>query len=239
MEQESILKKIKGLMDKANSTDSMAEKETFMMKAQELLLKYNLDSEKVTSYEQVKKEGIEEEKISYQEEWEINLLSGICRNNFCRIVIHPSAQKISCIGKPSNVNVCLYLFSFFRNAILELSIKAYTAFLNEVNEDGDVRLPKNHKMKYLTSYIAGAVDGVTSKMSSQMRIAKNNSDVGLMVINSDKELEKYFEVHYPRLGSFRGSRAGTVNANGYGRGHADGSNLNASKGIGTKQGLLN
>ena len=150
MEQDSILKKIKALIDKAassrNCAGSIAESEAFMKKAQELLLKYNLDTEKVTSYEQVKKEGIEEEKISYQEDWEINLLSGIAIANFCNIVVHPNrlglnlvrGGKISCIGKPSNVNVCLYLFSFFRNAILGLSIKGYSDFLDLIgaNEIG-------------------------------------------------------------------------------------------------------
>ena len=61
--QESLLFKIKALLNKAESSDSQEEKDAFMMKAQDLIHKNGLTHEKVLAERWDSKSGFKEEDI--------------------------------------------------------------------------------------------------------------------------------------------------------------------------------
>ena len=214
MVQDSIMHKIKHLIEKSKSSDSQAESDSFMLKAQELLAKYNLDSYHVTSYEQVKKEGVMEDKISHGGDWEYQLLKAISRNNFCKNIIH-TKTLCSVIGFPSNVEVVNFLFDFFRKEIMDLGMKAYSMFLYENDVDADMLSDinkgrkkagkkTNHQEQFIEDYLFGAVYGVKKKMEdAQAEQAKGNGEFGIMLSGQNDAVQKYIEEHYPFCGSAR------------------------------------
>ena len=245
MVQDSIMHKIKHLIEKSKSSDSQAESDSFMLKAQELLAKYNLDSYHVTSYEQVKKEGVMEDRIKYEGDWEMRLLSALSRGNFCRIVIQGDSGIISVIGLPSNVEVVLYLFEFFRKEIMDLGMRSYSMFLYENEVDADMLSDINkgrkkakkkttHQEQFIEDYLFGAVAGVKKKMDdAEFEMAKANHEYGVMVVGQKDLVDAYMRKNYPYLGSSRAS-SGNPTSGAFGLGSRDGYGIQRT-GLGSGQ----
>ena len=101
--QESLLFKIKALLNKAESSDSQEEKDAFMMKAQDLIHKNGLTHEKVLaerwdSKSGFKEEDIIEERVSYEEEWDRKLMQSISEGNMCKVIMNSGKKLIYIIG---------------------------------------------------------------------------------------------------------------------------------------------
>jgi hypothetical protein len=243
--ETSILKKIKALMDKAASTDSIAEKESFMLGAQKLLQKYNLDMSEVQTFQSDDRK-VMEDIISYSDDWERNLMSAIARNNFCRILLNTYDLQIIVIGKTDNVGVCIYIFNFFRSALLELSVKAYLGFLESLN-DGlkkKVKIPEKKlnalKEKYIHDYLYGGVDGVKDKLELQKKTAEiENANLRGLMVTNEREISVYVDEKYGRfLGRARQSNKGNQSSGAYSQGRKDGFGIsqgNTALNSGTKR----
>lgn len=219
MENESIIKKIQKLLAKASSTDSIHEREALLLKAQELLLEYNLDASHLDLKVEV---GILEEQLNYYDDWESTLLRVIAKNNFCRTVRQPWNKKINVIGKSNNISVCIYLHKFFNSTLLELSIKSYMKMCDE--RLGGQDPSKAQKNKYLNEYLLDGVHGIAYKMRMQKEEAMNNAKVSDLILINDTDVQKYVDEKYPNL---RKSRGGSYNpmGSGYSNGFNDGSNI--------------
>lgn len=256
---DKILSKIRALMDKAASTDSQAEKDACMKKAQELMQNNHIEHSRVTSYEQVQQEGVEEDEIFYEEMYEAYLLHYIAQNNFCRVVLKGERRipdyedgyadcktgtdklirpgdlmhKMAIIGEPTNVNLCIYMYSFYRNAILTLVVKAYQNFLIEQEVVAlKIKVPKGHKEKFTTNYTTGCVEGINELLTEQREYASKQSSqlAGIMVIKANK-VDEYMAKHYARLGSSGRGMGGNDNSAAYKSGVNDGRNVNYHQGV--------
>lgn len=229
---ENILSKIQKLLAKAASTDSIHEREALLLKAQELLLEYNLDMSQVETLSG--HEDIREESTFYSELWETNLLHCIAVNNFCETMRFTSSKKINVMGKPSNIAVVIYLYKFFHRSLIELGMKAYLKMCEE--RCNGLEPSKKIKDKYLLDYMLGGVQGINQRMKEQKEESSKDAGVyGIMVI-SDKKLEEYSYAKYPNQRKGRGLRLNT-HSTGYCDGYRDGHGITSYNAVtsGAKQ----
>lgn len=232
---ESLLKKIKALIDKANSTDSLPEREAFMLGAQRLLQQHNLDIIHVENFG-AKDISVKEDSFKYSDKWETSLLHVIAINNFCQSVSDPSIKYVNVIGSAGNIQVVIYLYQFFRNTLLELSIKSYDSMLQDMkNQHGiDVKkIPgyKDQQKQYLSDYMIGGVHGISAKMSEQKDTEmRNNSNLQALVRVHDSAVEDYMKDKYPNLRKGR-SVAVNTKGSGYNNGYRDGHGISPNSAI--------
>jgi len=225
---EGIMKKIKALMDKANSTDSLPEKEAFMLGAQRLLAEYNLEYSEVI---RIGEDGVvKEDEILYSEKWEQKLMGVICSNNFCKCIGN-GYNKLFIIGKPANIAVCIYLFKFYSNALVSESMSHYTRYCaDELIKFMSKKSSKKKDMseldnileglkdKFLHEFMIGGCQGISDKMYDQKQDQmRNNTNFNTLVRVNDSDVETYVKKHFPNLTSARG-----LSANKHGSGYASG-----------------
>lgn len=239
-ENKSILDKIKKLIDKAKSTDSIEESETFMMKAQSMLQEYNISVEQIESHSVVsEKTAIEEKFIPYGENFELKLAQFICNNNFCNLINHPQESRFSIIGKTCNAEVVVYLYTFFRRTLMSLSIPAYNVFLGEKKKEVEAmgipfdKLSGKSAMqnKFMQDFLMGGVYGVNQKMKEQKQKAIEASPkLTDIVIANDMAVSKYIEQKYKNLHYGRAKKM-NFSTDGFKRGQAAGYGIDARSGI--------
>jgi hypothetical protein len=191
-----------------------------MAKANELLIKYNIDMSSVRDAKD--KSPIQELQARYSEKWELSLLCIIARNNLCRPIINDYANEVHIIGKPENIDVTVFMFEFYRNSILELSVKAFFAMVAKVKELTGMDMGKKRD-GFIQSYYVGAVDGVKEKFAE---VAKNN-EAGLMCIDKTA-IVQYVADKYPYLGKMN-TNVKSRTLSGYHQGLNDGRSIGVRK----------
>lgn len=249
--KDSIIHKIKKLIEKANSTDSIQEAESCMLLVQTLLQKHNLEQSIIESHisQSEKGEQITEISFKYSDDFEPQLLHAISQNNFCYCIndIYKTPKELILIGKSVNTQSVLYLFNFFKLKLQQLSISSYSNYLKEQKEklaefgvdfsqikSGRKALEKN----YMNNYLTGGVHGIRSKMMKQIEEAKQNSS-GLkeLILFNDKSIEKYVKENH-RVKKSKGKKVNTDNS-AYHNGYKDGSEIKTSVGIDSNKGTSN
>jgi hypothetical protein len=241
---EGIVSKIKKLIDKASSTDSQAEKDALMLKAQELLQNYNLEIETVISHTDDKGNVIVENDLKYEYDWELLLLDYISKNNFSKMLFWTKLKEAGVIGKAHNVSAVIYLFQFYKRALLELSIKSYESYIKErrillrsLGLNFDTLAKKSFKNDYLKSYLERGVEGINAKMIEQKRAAqKENSKLTDIIIYNDKAVEKFVAEKYKKIKST--DLSGDESGIGYEKGFEDGKSIEVFSAI-DKKGNVN
>ncbi len=257
-DEEKMMFKIKALLDKANSTDSQAEKDAFMMKAQELIQKNNLEYSRVIAVKGTKNkdgiivdEAILEEIVKYDDEWDRKLMQNIAEGNMCKCLF--GGSNIHIIGKASNCNSVLMLCDFYRKAILNLALEAakrktrmsktLAQGKNGISARDLARIDKEEK-ENIKDYLFGAVDGLHDALTNKNQIfesetfrteSKDGNGMEMIVsgrdvmrLNRDKIME-YIDKKYPFRGSARFGGGGNSDSGSYQRGHADGGGLGSGQ----------
>jgi len=221
--EDSIIKKIRGLLDKAASTDSLPEREAFMTKAQELLAKYNIEMSKVQTFEV---EGVTEIHQRYEADWEKKLVFVIAKHNFCKALSDSRNGVMMIFGKKSNIEVVQYMYNFFRSSLLSLSLSSYTSFLNEKSELAGVEVNPNSKYrtKWLFDYYMGGAFGIEAKMKEKV---EEMGTYGLILIGG-KEIQNYIDSRYT-VGRSRGRAV--EYGKGFDKGFSDGKNIQLGQAI--------
>jgi len=138
---EPLLKKIKALLDKAGATDSQAEAESFIAKANELLLKHNLEMSSLENISQ--QEGVEGTECNSLQDikehgtYDENIISALSSYNFLDLIWDYRGGKKSfrLIGEKSNIEITLYLFDFLKNNLPKIGNKQYSDKVIELRKE--------------------------------------------------------------------------------------------------------
>lgn len=237
--KEGTLKRIKNLLDKADSTDSIHEKDACMLKIQELLQNHNLE---LSFVQGIRDDKFQEVVVKYEDRWQADLICVICINNFCKgIITNKSEPKnlgtFNVIGKSININVCLYMYDFYKNNLLKLSVFAYKDYLEKkklelenMGIDLDTIPQAKFKNTFLKDYLSGGVTGICSKMQKQKKEAEMlNPDLKSLVLISDADLEKEYEDKYPERRKSRSQKVKNYSA--YMNGYNDGKSIIYGSGV--------
>jgi hypothetical protein len=231
---------------------SLAEAELFMTRVQKILAEYNLEMSIINS--DVKQSLITESKVSYEGlvsygNWEVDLMSTICKYNWCSIFYNSSKKEITLIGRGDNINVCIYLYNFIRINLISLSkISYYTEIQSlekrlsdnsgfSVSEHlGDKLEEYLHKNKllpyrryYIRDYLAGAVSGINTKFFYEREKERDNQGMMSLIISNKADIDLYINDKYPNLTTEKIKKIKRCAS--YDKGFNDGKNLKIGESI--------
>lgn len=187
------LKRLRALLEKAESTKNsgnLEEAEAFMQRVQSDLHELNMTEEELFDRTNEEPETVEEKSDSFiYSQHEVRLLNIICKNNFCSYIRNGHKKKHIIIGKPSNIQVVMYLFEFILKFLREESVK------RAISEYGEKPTPE--RLKYIRSYIDGCINGVGAKLEEQNEKAKAKSTkLTDIILYNDKAIEKYIKENH-------------------------------------------
>lgn len=219
---DSILEKIKKLLDKSQSTDSKEEADSFMVKAQKLIQEHNVNIEYIENLE-YEKDKIQEANLDWKDNWEADLLYIISENNLCSSFKLYKQSRSAIVGKKTNIEICIYMYHFYKNAILNLAVNEYDNYLKEKKEfmkhNGvdidlipDEVIKKSIGDKFIFDFTDGCVTGINIKFKEgkrqfQEQLKSQNNKTGMeLILLNDKSIEEYIEKNHGKLRSTSSKR---------------------------------
>lgn len=241
-ELEKVTEKIRKLLAKSESakeTGSIQEAEIFALKAQELLLQYNLSQHDINKPEEspiiMEKIDLNDfEKVAKTEgDWILSLFIELSRYNLCKSIIigNRGDNRLYIFGERHNIDIVKYLHDQLRVKIKRLSLEAWKEYKG---------LEKRNT--FLRGYKKGVVMGIKTKLydQQQAQMKKYEGMPGLVKVNT----EAINKTVAREIGPLGKSRSRTLSGQeGKEKGYRDGYNMNINKGISNRasnsQKLLN
>lgn len=250
-------KKIENLFKKAESAQeigSLEEAQLFINKANQLLVKYNLEQVDVMTKETgntcIGEEVMTGEIHGWNKTdslWVNKLYARVAKYNFCDAVFSmpywiydygedgirtPNKKKwvkpyVTIIGEPHNIEMVKYICSHIIPKLKKLQSKRWKELQGQISEK---------KNTFKRGYFSGAVMGIANKLYDQQKTNEKKYEglPGLIKLNEVAVKEKTDEI-FPELGRTR-SR-GLSGVTGAAVGRKDGRNMNINKGISNNSGL--
>lgn len=233
-EMEKVVEKIRKLLAKSESAKengSVHEAESFALKAQELLLQYNLSQQDI---HQEEKSAIEMEIVKLDADFTIQKTEGpwitdlfivLSNHNLCRVIIYGNRNNnmVYIFGERHNIEIVKYMHSQILTKIKKLSLEAWKEYFG---------LEKRNT--FLRGYKVGVVKGINSKLYEQQRhqMSKYSGMAGLVKVNDQAITQKIQE----EIGPLRRSKKKSLKGDdGKNKGYQDGKNMQLNKGISGSQ----
>jgi hypothetical protein len=208
-----LIEKIQKLLALSDSPNKN-EAEAAMTKAQELMLKHNID---MRSVEQHDSEYINETSESFKREHpSMKFINSIVEKYFFVRIVKSNRRThkyFNYIGEKQNVQTAIHTVNFLKSTFDRLW-KEYKA------ETGAGRGSKQ-------SFVCGLYEGFCEKMDQQRQEAEQKYE--LVLVEDPRATEKMNEL-FPRLKTSSGARMNLRDANAQSAGHAAGRNINLSAG---------
>lgn len=219
MEAPAVIELVRKLLAKAESVNE-EEAALFAAKAQELLLKYNLDSAVLAEEEKPEATKLDIDVANDKSSWVGVLYNGIARSNGCYVVQTTyrrpdghEGHRFHVFGRQANIEVVQYLGAYLYREIRRLSrpkgVKTVSAWRN--------------------AFRHGATVIVINRLSEGMRQFASSSDATkALVVVLDSEAMALRDKMFPKLGK---SRTSSVNAAGFNAGVRAGKDIALNRGI--------
>ena len=217
LEVSSILRKVQKLMALSTSANPN-EAELAMLKAQELLLKANIDASYLSSVdeEQVLLKRIMQQK---KEDGKMRAIAKILETFFVSVV-YRKASGLVCLeilGEPTNVEIAEYVAGFLSSELDSLWKQSQLKGM----------IAKN-------SFFHGIAKGYCTKIDALKRSYDSSVSTALMVI--EKKLTQAKALVYPKLSQSKSARSHCFGAAALGE--AAGKNLSINPGVKPKISIL-
>lgn len=219
---DTILRRIRGLLDQAENTSFPDEAEAFAAKAAELMARYRIDQAMVTATARDPRAVVEETIDLGRGQYvraRLDLLGAIAEPFDCRLITssHPAGRRGHLIGHPDDV------------AQVEM---LYTSLLLQATRAADFETtPRGHnRITFRRGFLMGFADRVGQRLAAQMAQAVEETDpdaapngessVALVLADRRATADRWVDDHYGPLR--RLSRAAPVSLDGAKRGQAAG-----------------
>jgi len=231
-----MIEKIKKLLAKADSAKeigNIAEAEAFAIKAQQMMLQYNIDRAKLLA-ETGQKYQMNEFHIDWagktnrhESDWVKELVISVAFGNLCKPIILSNSRPgfVAVLGQKHNVELVEY--------IVDQLVERARPMAKEVFKDYRGMEKRN---TFIRGFLRGFAIGLKDKYMEEISKAKqqydadNTNPMGLMIINNGEVLAKFVNQKYPHLGYAKSTRLS--GSGGYEKGKIAGKNINISKGVG-------
>lgn len=170
------MSKIGKLLAKAKSLETLGnieEAALFSEKVTELLLQHklsmsDLDLSTQDTVDPINRTMVQPSKAGYEFKkqriaWQENLAVAVASENFCRIFVHVGSNYVTFIGRNSDREVAIYLFTVLVREISQMVVKEYAIAWRRESKHGDVTRLRGFK----PSFYAGAVDAIAARISAK------------------------------------------------------------------------
>jgi hypothetical protein len=189
------LRKLKNLYEGAKKINSEGEANNAASAIQKLLTQYNLSIEEIGEDKEETK--INEEFVSgytYKSiggKWEHQLVTVICKYNFCKCYLWGDTYKtLLILGKKENLETVKWLRNLLSERFVSFSkqkFKEYQQTENFINHPIS-------KDKYQRSYLIGCSMGLETKLKEEKEFEENkNSKITSLVLRNDSKIVEYVE----------------------------------------------
>ena len=227
--KDSLLTRIKKLMAMTVERGATVEEAaTAARKIQQILFEHNLSMSQVESHNPDQpKEGMGKTEYTMKfggpmaARWMATLTHYIAKYNFGYVVTNTRERKIWVIGKPSNVEVILYMAEYIGLEIQRLCKER-------------MKGPNNNSSFY-NAFTRGAVDTIRQRLYEQQEVSKAQSTTGTaLVVASEAQLKQAVAQYFPRLRAGRSARS-LRDGGAYRQGQEAGRGISITRGIGAKK----
>lgn len=258
-DDEKVIDKIRKLLALATSSNEN-EAALAAAKAQDLLLKHNLDMARIERAAQAKPDPymrVDEDEYN-RANWEIDLAVAVAHANLCKIVVtHPEYRKdvLAWMGKESNLEVAQFIFATLVQDLTRIAADKWgvifgirkmiennpdlansPAFAEYMTPQQLYELRNIHGKAWKNAFYLGAVAAIRERLVNNLETLKrSDTNMNALIVVLGSELQQYVVTQFPRLG-YRTVRQGTVSGGAYRGayqiGRAAGSTLQFRNGIG-------
>jgi hypothetical protein len=227
---DELYEKLQKLLRKAESArelGSLAEAEAFAMKAQAILMEYNMAMEDVDLEDKPKVEGphITDKDFLPKNEgrWLVLLYQVIARYNMCRAVTHNhGADGITLCGEKINIETVRYICD-------QLEAKLRVCVKDEFRRYAG----PEKKGAYTRGFYLGAVEGIRAKLeSNKTEMQNDNRNITALIVVKDAAVVQFMQNEFGRMGRSKGAK--TSSADGRSTGYKTGQGMSINKGVGYK-----
>ncbi len=201
MKREKVIDTIRKLLNLSEGTNSPAEAEAAAAKAQQLLLKYNLELDEVKGFIPEEERLVGEELVETSEKksesnWIWELYGVVARYNFCYTIRHrwidtnnPYGVKASVIGLSGNVAVVTFTVEWLIPNIRRMAKEAWTEY------EGYEK-----RGRFTRGFLIGCVEGIRSKLHREWEASQVvDENTRALVVVRGREIAEYVRLHFPAL----------------------------------------
>jgi hypothetical protein len=230
IEKEKIISKIKKLMALGMKDPDTHEAKTAMLKAKELMEKYDLETIDMNDDGSIDEKNVVREDITFNMDsrnWEIQIMGAIEKAFHCEYVIIPkrggNSGKHVLVGSKTDINFAGFLFKYVRLQIMKMC--------DSYKYSGDDK--KTYCMgcsftvrKAILDTFVNQKKPVVNEKTEEEYVHKNS----LIVLKHDA-IEKRFKEIFPKLKKMRpmGALKGSMDA--YSNGKSDGNKVKLNRQI--------
>lgn len=235
-EKESIIIKIRKLMERASKTNFEAEAQSSMLMAQKLMIKNGLSMAEVELTEKETKKEVLDESISItktRQAWKESLAMIIAKNFRCEIYIRKSRKEmyttkkgeyrysrvVQLVGLKEDVEIAQEVFKY---AVISVE-NLWKNYLEERKRAVGRDIPVTESFTMWKSYVGGFLRGLSDKFDEQVK----TEGWGLVLVKDALVIKKMEDLHLKKGTASRANLSGDADAS-Y-RGYKDGKNFNADK----------
>lgn len=251
MVEEKLIGKIRKLILLSKHNENENEAALAAAKAQELLIMHNLSiaeielaSSEPEEQVDVKEYDTKKEGRKTEDKWKIMLAFSVSKANLCKTVHHSGYRSyLSWIGKPSNVEVAIYMFETLVNDIEFFADRKWRHILRlrELEQDYGMELFTDHNLRRIhgrawkNAFYDGAVFAISSRLQQGKDELRQNENVSALILHNDDAINKFIEERWNNLRSYKYSAS---YGPGYGEGVATGNKIQFKRGINGAGGSL-
>lgn len=213
MTQEKILNKIKNLLDLSTSSNEH-EAKAAALKAQELMAKYDIDSQSVvdtTSYmDEISHIFVEDDGKHSMKKWKV-LLAPVIANNFrCKLYFH--GNSVVFYGYKRDAEIASEVFKFLFATGNKLAVRYYNSYKKSGKSTRGV----------MNAYLNGFADGIREDLEKQC--------TALMIVTPKEVTDKFNDM--TKTWKSKSSRISYKNdSDAYNTGKKDGKGVSAGRHI--------
>lgn len=231
---ESIIKKIKGLLAIADDGKNDEESQSAFLLAQKLMIKHDIQQSDVETRDE-KQEIIKGQAVAYKKLfWWERQLAGIIANNFRvkfyyhnRVLNGEKRRKSSIIffGFENDVNLAKEMYVLAYDAISKYSERFVK---NYYQKDAFVIRTKEKTKELKNSYMLGFLTGLSEKF--ELQVKEMEQEFGLMVITPKEVSTAYNELAKSFSGKTKPTKIPSIGeVEAYHRGRRDGEQIDYLK----------
>lgn len=234
---QNTIAKLHQKAESAKDLGNLAEAEVFAAKVSELLTRHKLSLTDIEFSDLQDEEPIEKQCVRPGEwgedqkwkrsKWQQALASKLAVYNACKILVHTGSNRVTFVGRKSDRDVVVYLFTTLVPKLDKLSRKEHRAAKREAYG----WLPRGWRQ----SWLDGAVNGIGTKLREQQQrveVEVEASGNGTALIRlTGKDVGLWVNERYKGSApGMNGTRDGSGDA--YQRGQAHGRSTNLNTGVG-------